>query len=133
MPGTQSRDLSAGPSSATRSRFDFRQSLETVDLLCSVRIRQVHWLYSILSSKTQILQVEGATEVSPWKDLALGHYSPGLGVCVCVLEMVGLFLPWGLCTDFSFCTRLPFPWNDGGGVAGPSPVLIQELAGMLLP
>ena len=82
MPGTQARDLSAGPSSATRSRFDFRQSLETVDLLCSVRIRQGQWLYSILSSKTQFPQVEGATEVSPRKDLALGHYSPGLGVCV---------------------------------------------------
>lgn len=83
MPGTQSRDLSAGSSSATHSRLDFRQSLETADLLCSVRIRQGQWLYSILSSKTQFPQVQGATEVSPWKDLALGHYSPGLCVCVC--------------------------------------------------
>ena len=84
MPGTQSRDLSAGPSSATHSCFDFRQSLETLDLPCSVRIRRGQWLYSFLSGETQFPQVEGTMEVSPWKDLALGRSAPEPCVCVCV-------------------------------------------------
>lgn len=38
--------------------------------------------------------------------------------------MGGLCLPWGLCTDFPFCTaRLPSLWRDLGGAAGPSPVI----------
>lgn len=38
--------------------------------------------------------------------------------------MAGLFLLWGLCTDFPFCaTRLPSLWRDLGGAAGPSAVI----------